>query len=291
MRKIVYVILIITSFMLTSRVVASPPEAPVKDYILVISLNIFKNAEFSDVNATAKVLADHLKRSNNWLNSVTVVTVKDMNDMKTRVGNQFDVAIISTQEYMDIRNLYPIQPFAVNLTAGKIGYDYLFLVNQSDGFSNIRQLSHQPIYIFGSKEQSISGLWLDKLLRDNKLPKKEKYFSDIIYDQKSMNVVLPVFMKKAKACIIGSSVFNVMTEMNPQLGKNMKAINRSENVISVLAVVNQSHSDKKSQDKLMNAILSVHETSFGKQMCSLFNFDQMVPYKPEYIQSYLDFLH
>lgn len=254
---------------------------------LIISLSSFHNAKSEDAQAIAQILADHIKKSRNLNYNFQVKTPKTLSEIEKAAGDDFDCVILTTDEYLALKNKLPLEPFATNVTNGKIGYTYHFIVNKSDDITDISQLRNETINVLSRENQNAPLYWLDKLLAEKKLGSSKKFFKNIFIDYKATNVFLPVYFKKAKACLITDVALNLMVELNPSIKNSIKILNTSDYMILGLNCLNKNKKETDSYKTLAKIILDLHQNEYGRQLLHLFSVDKLAPFKDEYLQTYL----
>jgi ABC-type phosphate/phosphonate transport system substrate-binding protein len=96
-------------------------------------------------------------------------------------------------------------------------------------------------------------------------------------------VVLPVFFRKADACIVTRQVYNLTTELNPQLNNELVIISRKENLIpGVIAV--DSRLSREFKNKITHAFVNMLKSVEGKQLLMLFKVNDLIPFDPSYLK-------
>ena len=95
---------------------------------------------------------------------------------------------------------------------------------------------------------------------------------------------MPVFFRQADACIVTRQVFELSAELNPQLGKQLTAIARIDNLAPGIIVIDRRLPDDIRQ-KIRQTLLTLHEAPDGQQLLMLFQVRKLVPFKPEYLKA------
>lgn len=256
-------------------------------YRIIFSLNIFHSAKPQEAEAVAQVLANHLKESEKFSLDVDIIIAVDREDILKKIQGGFDIIILSSQEYYELKNKIQIEPVFVNLTFGYPGYKYFLLVNKADGINDIKQLNGESILIQAREGQDSPRLWLDYLLEEKKLPEKRKFFKDIKYDNRINNVVLPVFFKKAKVSLVTEAGYRLVSDLNPQVGKDLKILYESNYIPFGVGCTNASKYDQERKKKVLDVLFDLHNNSYGKQILDLFATEKLTPFKAEYMLEYL----
>lgn len=254
---------------------------------LIISLSSFHNAKSEDAQAIAQILANHIRKSRNLNYNFQVETPNTLSEIEKAIGDNFDCAILTTQEYLSLKNKLPLEPFATNVTNGKIGFKYHLIVNKADNITDIKQLKNETLYVLSRDNQNAPFYWIDKLLAEKKLGSYKKFFINTVIDYKASNILLPVFFKKAKACIVTDVALNLMIELNPAIKNNIDIIRSSDYVILGLSCLNKKKKDSETYRNLGEIILELHENEYGRQLLQLFSVDKLVPFKAEYLDNYI----
>ena len=142
---------------------------------IIFSINVFQNTKPNEAEAVAQVLVTYLEESENFSNDVEIIIAKDKDDILKKTSSGFDVVVLSTNEYYELKNKLKLEPVLVNQTQGHYGYKYYLLVNKAGGITDIKQLRGETLYIQSREGQDASQIWLDRLLEDKKLPDKSKF--------------------------------------------------------------------------------------------------------------------
>jgi|WetSurMetagenome_2_1015567.scaffolds.fasta_scaffold122348_2 ABC-type phosphate/phosphonate transport system substrate-binding protein len=286
-----FIIHILLSFLfIISLFSQSPKESKpeiIKTIKLIISSNSFHNLKTEDAQAVAQILANHIKQTHNLDYDFIVETPESIPDIEKSAKNDFDFIILTTEEYLNLYKKLPLEPFVTNYSAGHLGYKYYFVVNKNDGVNDISELKNETITVLSRQNQKAAFLWLDKLLKDNGLSNQKKYLKDVIADYKATNVLLPVFFKKAKACIVTEMSLNLLSELNPGIKNETKILYSSDYILLGLGCMNSKKINTATYNLLKEIIPTLHTTEYGKQLLKLFNADKLVLFKDEYLQNYL----
>lgn len=254
---------------------------------LIISLSSFHNAKSEDALAIAQILASHIKKSRKLNYEFHVETPNTIDEIEEAAGDDFDCLILTTDEYNTLQFKVPLEPFATNFTDGNIGYKFHLIVNKAENISDISQLKNETIYILSRDNQKAPLYWLDKLLSEKKLGSYKKFFKSTLIDYKATNVLLPVFFKKAKACIVTDVALNLMIELNPSIKNNIKILSSSDYMLLGLCCLNKKNKNTEAYKTLAEIILTLDKDEYGRQLLQLFSADKLVPFKDEYLQNYL----
>ena len=257
---------------------------------LIISLNSFHNVKTEDAQALAQILANHMIKTHSLDYDFIVETPESIVDIENATSKGFDFIILTTEEYLNLNKKLPLEPFVTNYSESNIGYKYHLVVNKSISINDISQLKNETINVLSRRNQKAPFLWLDYLLKNKGLPSQKKYLKEVVVDYKATNVLLPVFFKKAKACIVTEVSLNLLSELNPGIKNDIKILYSSDYILLGLGCLNSKNKNTKAYSILKDIIPTLHTNEYGRQILKLFNADKLVLYKEEYLDGYLNLL-
>lgn len=253
---------------------------------LIFAKNSFHNLKIEEAKATAQILANHIQNVKKLKNNFNVQIAENDKELLEKCKSGFDMVLLTTEQYFKFHKLIPLNPFTTNYTEGEYGYVYHLIVNKNSGYNDIKELKNGTIYIQAHTNDQAATFWVNKLLRDAKQKPIEKYFSEIIYDSKATNTLLPVFFNKAQACVVTNISLKLMMELNPGIKKQIVILSSSDPIILGFTCLN---SDKKNTDtyKALQEILpSLHENEYGKQFLNLFGADKLIRFEESFLNEY-----
>ncbi|MDP2363382.1 MAG: PhnD/SsuA/transferrin family substrate-binding protein [Ignavibacteria bacterium] len=259
-----------------------------RDIKLVFAQNSFHDAKPEDVLATARVLVNHIKKLKNLKNNFIVELVSDDKEILAKHKSDFDLIVLSTEQYLRLKKTLPVEPFSVNYSDGVAGFIYHLIVSKNDNINNLAQLKGETIYIQANTKDQAASLWLNKLLKDESLKSKDVHFGSIIFDGKATNVLLPVFFNKAKACIVTNSSLKLILDLNPGIKNKIKTLYTSEPIILGIACLNSNEKDEVGYKVLKEILPTLHENEYGKQFLNLYKTEKLLPFKEEYLNGYFN---
>ena len=288
---IIYILLLFfIAIPLTSQALKESKTTPIKNIKLIISLSSFHNIKVADAQAVAQILANHIKKSHKLEYEFIVETPESISEIEKSANNDFDFIILTTEEYLNLYKKLSFEPFVTNYSAEHIGYKYHFIVNKSNEIDDISELKNETINVLSGKNQTAAFLWLDKLLKNKGLPNQKKYFKEVVIDYKATNVLLPVFFRKAKACVITNSSLNLLMELNPGIKDQIKIIYTSEPIILGITCLNPNKKNEDNYNILKEILISLHKNEYGKQLLHMFNTEKLILFKEEYLKGYYNLL-
>ena len=109
-----------------------------------------------------------------------------------------------------------------------------------------------------------------EVVRENiKLPEAPGFFSSIVDKRKSSQAVLSVFFRQTDACIATSEAFDIMVALNPQVGRRLKVIASSPEIVCTVSFFRKGYCEK-TKAVIRNGAANLENTVEGQQLLILF---------------------
>ena len=275
-------------FTQTEIIKSQSPEDNIGNFQVAFSTNVFKGVYLNDATAGAKALTENLikeysRKKYNVIPPATFSTVKELESLLKL--EEVEVLIMHATEFLQIKQSDIVEPICVAVRDGSPYDIFYLLVNKESNYKKIEDLMGKKILVASPFEGDMPVIWIDKLLKLKKLKPKEKYFSSIEYFDKPLPAILPVFFNKADACIMTKSLFETVSELNPQLRNELTAIEISQPISIGLVTIRKNISSQDLKDDIKTAFLNMHKTANGKQYLNIFRIEKVIEFKEEYLFS------
>jgi ABC-type phosphate/phosphonate transport system substrate-binding protein len=196
-------------------------------------------------------------------------------DMAGSLKNgQIEAATMFTDEFLDLEP--KIKPEAVFLAVKNKSSteQYVILVHRSSGINDVRDLQGRKILLHKSPRTSLAPQWLETLLASRSMALADEVSRNLSKVESASKAVLQVFFQKADACVVTSNVFEMVSELNPQVRRELRVLASSPDVLPTLFCFRAGYtSDIK--DRLEAAIVALHNTPAGQQILTVFQCDSM----------------
>jgi len=250
------------------------------------SSKLFFDVDVRDAHAATKVWTDMLVRKMGSTFDRTEVTIlQNPASIEERVkAKAVDVVALYSNEFLEIRKKLPLVPVYA-MDYGKDFYQIMeLLVREDSGIKRLTDLKQRRMVIELGQKGNISSLWLGNLLLKEGIVDMKDYFSILKEANRASQAVLPVFFRQADGCVVGKNNYETMTELNPQVGKELKVIATSPGFLTGVVCLTKDFVQTYS-NLLDAAITTVYTEPQGKQLMTLFRINKIVTFKEEYLQS------
>jgi phosphonate transport system substrate-binding protein len=190
------------------------------------------------------------------------------------------MAVIEAWQFLEMDIRRTMRPFFAVMENGKVGRKYLVLTRRSGGLRTLADLRGKAILELEVASANVGRAWLDTRLLSERLGTQRTFFERVEVVGKPTAAVLPVFFGKKPACVVDEPSFEVMTELNPQVGQALQAVAVSESFADVVVCLREDGwATEKSKSNTVEALSELHLNPVGQQICTLFKIDRMVPFQ------------
>ena len=257
-----------------------------KDINFVYSEKLFPKVDLRDAKGSIELwtreIAADMKISYSFNNEfIQGVSTVD----KTYIDQEIDLIVMSALEYlMNYKKLRSLNPIILTADKGVIGVEYLILTHKENNINSIRDLENKSISFIDDYSNAIPQIWLDVILKKNKLPLSSKFFKNIVISKNANQAILKTFFKQVEACIVPKNLYEYSVEINPQLASNLVILEQSEPYIVGVFCANRKIDDDLKNDLIQSA-LNALENAKGKQFSIFFRVGEIIEYKSEHIES------
>ena len=254
-----------------------------KPLVVGYSSQVFYNIDPRDAIGLTKVWVQLVDRRLKSSAETLVVFYKDIRDAEFALAkNEVDIIVLISEEFLTLRETVPLLPV---LTAdyGKNFYDELLLLVRDDrGITRIGQLRNKSLRIESGQKGSIPMQWLNTLLLARGSSDAHVFFSSVTDHPKASQAILPVFFGQADACLASLNSFEMMAEMNPQLGRHLRILEKSPGFATGVIAVRKDVRNQR-RDAMLEALREMHTDPKGKQLLTLFRINRLVPFRGEHL--------
>jgi phosphonate transport system substrate-binding protein len=197
-------------------------------------------------------------------------------------SGEVDVVSLRTDEYLrlDASAQFPLG--FVGMKNENWFEQYVLLTQNSNGLNTLADLRGKRLVSLSGRRTGLADEWLNNLLGESNLPMARGFFGQMRTTHKISGAVLPVFFKQMDACLVTQSGFETMSQLNPQLGKQMSAIKVSPTVLPSLICLRRDLVPSLLED-IRKTILELHQEVSGKQVLMLFALDRLILLSPTHL--------
>lgn len=229
----------------------------------------------NDVTVAIRVWIKSLTKEMSIPVEVTVSIYTDLSEIKTDLEeNRVDVIYITTPHLFVLESLVAEDALLTAKQSGSVTEEYLLVVHQDSPANDGRDLKGKNLRVLDNARTSLSLNWLNVFLSQNGLGRPGAHFKKYDMVNKINEAVLPVFFKRADACLVTRKGFDVMAELNPQISRQMKILAISASYIPTVLGFRKTYQSSVKQ-MVMKNFQKMIESSSGSQLLTIFQNDGM----------------
>ena len=239
------------------------------------SHTLFTDVNENDAKAAVKAWGQTVARERHFATEPEARIFQNTPELLQALRDQTVDAIgISTPEYAALRREVALAPLFITYNAGKCREQYLLLVCADSKLDHVADLRGRSLTFHANSRASLAQPWLDSLLlKDGDKPAAE-WLGKIIRTPKLAQVVLPVFFHQMDACVVTLTEFETMRELNPQIGRKLKIIARSPELVPSLFCFRADYAPAF-QAQLFTGLRELHKTPAGLQVLTIFQSERI----------------
>lgn len=201
-------------------------------------------------------------------------------------NEQMHIAVIGAWQFLTMDISKEMKPYFAVMANGKVGRRYLVLTRRDSAFRTLRSLQGQIILQLDTANSNTGKVWLDTELMSEGLGTQKAFFGGAETVSKPTAAILPVFFGKQPACVVDEPSFDLMKELNPQVGQTLQIVAASDPLADVVICL-RNNGWQSDQDKLdtIQAMNGLHLQPSGQQVCTLFKIDRIVPFQESQLET------
>ena len=190
------------------------------------------------------------------------------------VLGKIDAMTITAAEFWSMRRAVALGPFIFGRTHGEITEEYLLLVHRDNPAARLADLRGRSVAVLAGARASLAAVWLETLLLEDTLGPAGNFWGKTMQSSKLARVVLPVFFHQIDACIVTREGFRTMSELNPQVGRQLKVLAQSPALVPTVFCF-RADLISRFRDNLIAGIGRFADLPAGRQTLVLFQSDQL----------------
>ncbi|MEW6720992.1 MAG: PhnD/SsuA/transferrin family substrate-binding protein [Thermodesulfobacteriota bacterium] len=265
---------------------AEPTPAPDSVPLVVgFSANVFADVDLEGAKGVAGIWTDQIHRRRFRNGSSETIVFKDLAGVeKSLLQGSVDLLGIISSDYMHLKDRVPIEPAFTTAIDNGI-YQYMVLLVRKDaGFREIRDLRGKRLNATQGNLGTLHLVWLETLLMKEGARSAEEFFSFVKAVKRPSQAILPVFFRQADACLATRRSFELVCELNPQVGNEMEVLAESPGLVQGMVAFRPGYS-KAHKEMVSESLMSLRADPQGLQLLNLFRIHRMIPFRPEHIES------
>ncbi len=262
--------------------IAQPPE-PVEEIRVGYTEGVFSDVNRADAVASMKTWIEAIASQRGFRKTAVVKVFDSAAHLEEAVAaGELHVVIVQSHEYLEIEHTVALDPVYIPSRSESIPERIVLLVGANTPVTDLEGLRGTRLIAHDTAGTHLGRLWLERELAARNLQGIDEFFDLVELETNPSRVVLPVFFGRYAAAVISEKAFDVVSELNPQLRRNLTPLLRSPEVVSTVVCVWRGNWTYK-QD-LLDGLSELDETIQGRQILTVFKIDRLSPFDDAYLE-------
>jgi ABC-type phosphate/phosphonate transport system substrate-binding protein len=251
-----------------------------KVFHVAFSARVFSDVDQSDAQIAMELWARELSRKIG-IPQARVTIFKDATEIAEQVrSGDIHMVILPAMEYISQRKKLNIVPAYVAENKSGRDMESLLIVRRDSGIKTPRDLKGKTLATLPAAKNEAGFVWLNALLGRETGRPASKYLGTIHTSPKPSQAVMGVFFRQFGGAVVTRGSYETCKVLNPQLERDLTVIAASKNLLSEITCLSTTLSPRLRQ-AVDSSVLTMHETSAGRQMVTLFQIDRVIPFRPD----------
>jgi len=234
----------------------------------------FQGINKADAVAAVSVWAEQVAQSRNISVKVVVTAHADADALGRAVrAGKADLIAVSALEFLHIRTTAPIDPLYMGTRQGSPFARFLLLVRRDAAIADLHDLAGREVLLQSRGPMTGPREWLDTIVHKSGLPQDSVRVKAVV---KATNAILPVFFGKHVACVATEESYRAMVELNPQVGRTLRVLQRSAPLALIVVCIRRDY--REFRREAIQEMGDLKETPRGQQILALFRYSQVIPF-------------
>jgi len=256
-----------------------------KALVVAFTPQAFFNVDPRDGIGAARVWIRQADRKLEYSSETKVVYYTTQLEVESALErNEVDILLMIADEFINLRDAFNLTP-ALSTDYGKRFYDeLLLLVREDSGITGVGQLRGKNLRIEGGQKGTIPMRWLNAMLQAKTSSSAREFFGNINEFPKANQIIMPVFFGQADACIASLTSFETMAELNPQISRRLRILEKSPGFVTGIVAIRKDVRNQR-RDAMIDALRDMDGDPKGKQVLTIFRLNRLVNFKTEHLAS------
>jgi len=263
---------LLLAFLLISQIgLTTPSWADENNHVIVMggsSLGI-RDSSKQDTEITFNAAVAELLKSHGA--NLTMKVFDSTQDLyKSFDNNELDGIFGTPLEFIQRESKLNNSFVAVHYKNVPLAQPFLVLVRADDNIKSIKELRGKKCSIKPTQDMEL--LFLNTLLLENQQSEYTTFFSDRLIPKNTNTGMMDVFFGKSDLTIVRESEYKTAVELNPQLGKKLAILTKSEPFLVLIGGA-KDNMPEASHKAAVDSLIQLSSTEKGLQLMKIIHAD------------------
>jgi ABC-type phosphate/phosphonate transport system substrate-binding protein len=284
----------ILRFAVAAACVVSAFHAVAQEPVARVPLNVgftvgmFAGVNVNDVKAAINVWAKTLLRTRGLELESDTQVYEGVEDLQRAVdGGRVSIVVMSLAQYHRLNR----PGFGEMFVGGRRDrfQEEVVLLVRSGRFHRLAELKGHTLVVLEGTAHDMARAWFETRLFDEGLPAMTRHFGTVATAPKPAKAVLPVYFGQTDACLVDRNAYDVMVELNPQLGRELTILAESPPMVHAVMLFDR-HFSPRFRRTVIDAMLDMYRSTRGHEALAVFRLDRIGEANPIDVAASLDIL-
>ena len=276
-------------FLVVANIVTTADESA-QPFRVGFARNLFTDVNDTDARASVKAWGLSITKEYGIRIDPTAHLFENPAEMISAMQRgEVDALSLLFSEYEELAARVELGPWFVTQIAKEVFEHYILLVHEDAGIIDPSSLQGSLLLLHNNGRMCLAPDWMDRLAMEHTFRNASVLFGEIRTVPKVTGAVLPVFFRKADACVVSESSFETVREMNPQLGLKLRVLAKSPPLLPAVMCFRKDF-ESPEKERLMQALRELHTTPAGKQVLTIFQAEALVEVTENVLKETMTFL-
>lgn len=245
-----------------------------------VSVTAFPDINPNDGLAASTVFGRAIaKATGDWSDTQASLFDDTESIVKAVNADALDITVLSTTEYLPIERQLKADPFLIYELAGSVFEEYVLLARE--GVGSVADLAGKRVSVFNSTTfRGLGETWLDVQLIEAGLAEGTRALSQMRVTKKRAQASIALFFGQVDAAVEPKSAFDTNVEMNPQMGRKLKVLARSQPLLPGVVCIRRSMAPNL-RKRLVDTVVRMHEQTQYRQTFLVLRISKLVAFEPK----------
>jgi hypothetical protein len=242
---------------------------------LAFSSKMFTEVKVEDARAAMKVWMMTVARERRIPLDPEPKVYESLEEMlRGSQGSPVEGFGVTAEECWRLSKEVKLDRLAVGVCNGQITEEYVILVHRDSAIGGLADLRGRSLIILLNPRMSLATVWFDTLLLQKGWNPTAAFCGRVTHASKLSQVVLPVFFRKSDACVVTRRGFETMSELNPQVGKQLRVLAVSPELVPT-AFAFRSDYASPFREQMLVEMGRLPDSPAGQQILTLLQTDRI----------------
>lgn len=255
------------------RADSSPAErAPFR---IGFSSSLFTDVNENDAQAAVKIWSDLIAGERGYPVDPQTAIFKNLDALRrTLREGRVDAVGMDATEYHALREEIRFDPLFFTVEGGSPADRYVLLAHRDGPVQSPADLAGRRLRFHRNPRTCLAAFWLDLVLAEAGRGRAADLAAEVTWEPQLSKVVIPVFFRQADACVATRRGFDLMRELNPQLGADLAVLAESPELITRMFAFRAGF-QTPFREKIVSSVNDLDESAAGRQVLNLFQTEEL----------------